>query len=247
VRALPRTITYMTKWGPVQRRLKGRVLKPGATTAGYPTVVLEGRTRYIHHCVLEAFVGPRPPRHEAAHGDGDPSNSVLANLPLGHDQGKCRGQAAPRHAPFRHEDSQWQEDPLPPRAPLRRHQHHQAPSRLPRLPDLHENLEAQVEAPVERGQAGREGAALGCRCLIAWMTHAERWREHTRRTSTGPCGVRGSPDPRPATASLATVSPLRGSADQAASSRSSSAANSSRSCAASSAGNQLAIWGKITR
>jgi HNH endonuclease/NUMOD4 motif len=80
VRSLDRTITYMTKWGPVQRRLNGQELKPGPTTGGYPTVVLEGRTRYIHHCVLEAFVGPRPLRHEAAHGDGNPLNNTLSNL-----------------------------------------------------------------------------------------------------------------------------------------------------------------------
>jgi hypothetical protein len=34
----------------------------------------------VHHLVLEAFVGPRPAGHEAAHGDGDKTNNALANL-----------------------------------------------------------------------------------------------------------------------------------------------------------------------
>jgi hypothetical protein len=31
-------------------------------------------------CVLEAFVGPRPPGHEAAHLDGNKERNALANL-----------------------------------------------------------------------------------------------------------------------------------------------------------------------
>src|SRR3954468_21881101 len=36
--------------------------------------------RYVHHLVLEAFVGPRPPGLVCCHWDGDPSNNRLANL-----------------------------------------------------------------------------------------------------------------------------------------------------------------------
>lgn len=36
--------------------------------------------RYIHHLVLEAFVGPCPEGMECCHGDGDPANCRLSNL-----------------------------------------------------------------------------------------------------------------------------------------------------------------------
>jgi len=41
-----------------------------------------GRQRmfYVHHLVLEAFVGPCPPGLEASHKDGDPSNNHVSNL-----------------------------------------------------------------------------------------------------------------------------------------------------------------------
>jgi hypothetical protein len=35
---------------------------------------------YVHHLVLEAFVGPRPAGRQAAHGDGDKANNVVTNL-----------------------------------------------------------------------------------------------------------------------------------------------------------------------
>ena len=80
VRSIDRTITRMTKRGPVQARLKGRVRKPSSAGNGYCIVTL-GRARpYIHSLVLEAFVGPRPAGHQAAHGDGDRRNNSLGNL-----------------------------------------------------------------------------------------------------------------------------------------------------------------------
>ena len=36
--------------------------------------------RYIHHLVLEAFVGPRPPGLICCHWDGDPTNNRVENL-----------------------------------------------------------------------------------------------------------------------------------------------------------------------
>src|SRR4051794_35697091 len=36
--------------------------------------------RYIHHLVLDAFVGPRPPGLICCHWDGDPANNHLENL-----------------------------------------------------------------------------------------------------------------------------------------------------------------------
>lgn len=42
-----------------------------------------GKSRYVHHLVLEAFVGPCPPEMLARHGDGDPKNNALWNLRWG--------------------------------------------------------------------------------------------------------------------------------------------------------------------
>jgi hypothetical protein len=36
--------------------------------------------RYVHHLVLEAFVGPRPEGLVCCHWDGDPGNNRLENL-----------------------------------------------------------------------------------------------------------------------------------------------------------------------
>ena len=37
-------------------------------------------TRYVHHLVLEAFVGPRPPGMSGLHRDDDPANNHVDNL-----------------------------------------------------------------------------------------------------------------------------------------------------------------------
>src|SRR3954454_19962452 len=59
-------------------------LKPIGTRRGHLAVNLhrDGRKsrRYIHRLVLEAFVGPRPPRLVCCHWDGDPANNRLENL-----------------------------------------------------------------------------------------------------------------------------------------------------------------------
>lgn len=36
--------------------------------------------RYLHHVVLEVFIGPRPSGYEASHKDGDVSNNRKSNL-----------------------------------------------------------------------------------------------------------------------------------------------------------------------
>jgi hypothetical protein len=80
VRSLDRVITRLTKRGPVPARMKGRIRKPSSAGNGYCIVTL-GRARpYIHSLVLEAFVGPRPPGHQAAHGNGDRRDNRVENL-----------------------------------------------------------------------------------------------------------------------------------------------------------------------
>jgi hypothetical protein len=62
---------------------KGK-LKPQVTHKGYLRVCLHncGVKRYvpIHTLVLEAFVGPRPARHECRHRSGDKTDNRLGNL-----------------------------------------------------------------------------------------------------------------------------------------------------------------------
>lgn len=58
-----------------------RPLRPGTQKAtGRKHVAIRGRSRLVHHLVLEAFVGPRPNGMEACHTDDDFSNNALSNL-----------------------------------------------------------------------------------------------------------------------------------------------------------------------
>lgn len=60
---------------------KWRRLKPWLHRSGRLVVHLRGRKKYVHHLVLEAFVGPCPPGMEACHfPDSDATNNRLCNL-----------------------------------------------------------------------------------------------------------------------------------------------------------------------
>lgn len=66
------------------RRHAGRILVPQAQEAGHLWVQLgRGAQVYVHHVVLEAFVGPQPLGHVGLHWDDDPSNNRLLNLRWG--------------------------------------------------------------------------------------------------------------------------------------------------------------------
>ncbi len=78
IKSLPRLVvkprgSFMSK----ERILPGSVSVNGP---GYRTVNLGNRTTYIHHLVLETFVGPRPDRHEACHNNGNRLDNRLENL-----------------------------------------------------------------------------------------------------------------------------------------------------------------------
>ncbi len=66
------------------RRIPSRILVGSPAGKGYLSVTLvkEGRNhyRYVHHLVLEAFVGPCPDEMETCHEDGDRRNNRVANL-----------------------------------------------------------------------------------------------------------------------------------------------------------------------
>lgn len=62
----------------------GRSLKLSRKEKGYVKIGLWREKKYtrkaIHVAVLEAFVGPRPPGHEASHKNGIPYDNRLENL-----------------------------------------------------------------------------------------------------------------------------------------------------------------------
>lgn len=62
---------------------KGKLLRPGRASHGYPTVALGRQSRTVHSLVAEAFIGPRPEGQEVRHLDGDRSNASLSNLRYG--------------------------------------------------------------------------------------------------------------------------------------------------------------------
>ena len=63
------------------RRHAGRILVPQAKEAGHLWVQLgRGEQVYVHHLVLEAFVGPAPAGTVCCHWDDVPAHNNLKNL-----------------------------------------------------------------------------------------------------------------------------------------------------------------------
>lgn len=63
------------------RRHAGHILVPQAKEAGHLWVQLgRGNQVYVHHLVLEAFVGPAPAGMIGLHWDDVPANNHLQNL-----------------------------------------------------------------------------------------------------------------------------------------------------------------------
>lgn len=66
------------------RRGTGKILSHDTKPNKYIYVNLKDKPRnrraYVHHLVLEAFIGPRPEGHEACHNNGDRTDNRLANL-----------------------------------------------------------------------------------------------------------------------------------------------------------------------
>lgn len=86
VRSLDRLLPS-ERWGGL-RKLSGAILKPSDNgQTGHQFVRLwrdkKPCRRYVHHLVLEAFVGPRPEGLEALHQDDTPTNNRLSNLRWG--------------------------------------------------------------------------------------------------------------------------------------------------------------------
>lgn len=63
------------------RRMRGRVLAPGASKTGYLRVKLGTGPWYsVHGLVAAAFIGPRPEGMQVCHNDGDKLNNRRENL-----------------------------------------------------------------------------------------------------------------------------------------------------------------------
>lgn len=80
VRSLPRT--WMTGFG--ERTKPMTMMRPGPGKNGYLTLMfkVEGRRvpRTVHSLVAEAFIGPRPPKHDVCHCNGIKTDNRAVNL-----------------------------------------------------------------------------------------------------------------------------------------------------------------------
>lgn len=80
-RHLPRDVGYTVSDTGWVRGVHGYLMRQQVIRGGYRRVPLRDGTRHlVHRLVLEAFVGPCPPGHEASHEDGNPENNNLSNL-----------------------------------------------------------------------------------------------------------------------------------------------------------------------
>jgi hypothetical protein len=87
VRSLDRVVEHMRHGRLVPCRYVGVTLTQTAHPDGHMRVWFTGddgrTTKYVHHLVLEAFVGPRPPGRLGLHNDGAPSHNWVSNLRWG--------------------------------------------------------------------------------------------------------------------------------------------------------------------
>ncbi len=84
VRSLDRVVVRTVKG---DMKLKGRILKPGASLSGHLTVALckngTQKTHYVHRLVTRAFISPCPEGLEVRHGVGGILDNTLKNLCYG--------------------------------------------------------------------------------------------------------------------------------------------------------------------
>lgn len=85
VRSVAKVLPFMSKKGNWHtRRTKARVIAQNNINSGYLIVHLyknNKRTpRTVHSLMAAAFFGPRPPKHDVAHNDGNRRRNVLSNL-----------------------------------------------------------------------------------------------------------------------------------------------------------------------
>lgn len=84
VRSLDHRVRLVVRGIETQRRVSGRILRPGPTRSGHVSVAIgKGNSRLVHQLVLEAFEGPCPAGLEVLHRNHVPSDNRLANLTYG--------------------------------------------------------------------------------------------------------------------------------------------------------------------
>jgi len=66
--------------GRVWSHISGRLLKASIANTGYHQIKLKNSVKHVHRLVLEAFVGPCPPKHEGCHENGNRIDNRLVNL-----------------------------------------------------------------------------------------------------------------------------------------------------------------------
>lgn len=77
---------WVSNRGRVRSLMRGdRMLKPGLTAQGYPSVVFgrKGGTQLVHRLVARAFLGPVPEGQEVRHKDDNRANAAAYNLEYG--------------------------------------------------------------------------------------------------------------------------------------------------------------------
>lgn len=77
-----------------QQTEKWKKLKPGLNSHGYLTVILyynkKQHNKGVHRLVLEAFLGPCPPKKEACHNNGNSTDNKVENLRWDTHKNNCK-------------------------------------------------------------------------------------------------------------------------------------------------------------
>lgn len=86
VKSVPRKVRTASKGVETSRISPGKMMSFNKVgyNRGYRAIVLSKKgivsKLYVHHLVLDAFIGPCPKGMECCHNDGNPSNNKLTNL-----------------------------------------------------------------------------------------------------------------------------------------------------------------------
>lgn len=83
VRSLDHLVRLVSRAGTeILRTSPGRLLKPGTCDRhGHCSVAIgRGNSQMVHSLVAQAFIGPRPPKHDVAHLNGNGADNRLENL-----------------------------------------------------------------------------------------------------------------------------------------------------------------------
>ena len=90
----------ITRSNGIPMTINGGRIKPGVAKNGYHIVVLgRGNTKYVHHLVAAAFIGPRPNGMTVSHINGNKTDNSSENLiyePIGDNVRRNSHKESPR-------------------------------------------------------------------------------------------------------------------------------------------------------